>query len=268
MVDTSKGGVDFARVFAVLSSQFEARCQLQATRKEVKYFSENPLNGWFEYSKKLQWRRTTTALSSKPAVPDYASIIKKLKDDFINKSLASVAHPINVPDESYKKWLLPQPDKHPDAPAATISTKWLSTSATLSDDAVIMATPSADAVTKGFNAIANSDSSSWLLHSSFDDRILSEDHGYFNADTSPWLLRSSSEEDKLPMVVPPEQDYNEWLNPVKEIEKYQTWLTAETYEKQPSTEDDVSNWLDQGYSWTDHSNVQWLLPRGDRLLYV
>ena len=250
--DTSKCGVDFAHVFSVLSSQFEARCQLQATRKEVKSFSESntsPLSGWFEYSKKLQWRRDTTALSSQPAVPDFASIIKKLKDDF-TKNLPSVPHSVNVPNESYKKWLAPQRDEHP----TTVTAEWLPTWATPSADVAAMATSSADAVTRGFNAIASTDSSSWLLHSSHDDGILSVDNSCFNADTSPWLLRCSSEDTSL------EQDYNEWLNPVKEVEDYETWQTTGGYEKQPNKDDD---WLHQGCNWIDHSNVQWLLPRGD-----
>ena len=258
MLDTS---VDFARVFAVLSSQFEAQCQLQATRKEVKSFSEsnaNPFSGWFEYSKKLQWRRSTTALSSQPAVPDFASIIKKLKDDFTKNLPSSVAHPVNVPDESYKKWLAPRGDKHQD-----VTIEWLSTSTTPSANTFAMASSSADTITRGFNAIASSDTSSWLLHSSLDDGM-SEDNSCFNADTSPWLLQCSSEDDKLSMLVPLEQDYNEWLNPVKD---YQTWLTTGGYEKQPSKEDDVSDWLHQGYNWIDDSNVQWLLPRGDQSLY-
>lgn len=234
----------------------------------MKSFSESntsPLSGWFEYSKKLQWKRNTTALSSQPAVPDFASIIKKLKDDFTKNLASSVAHPVNVPDESYKKWLAPQGDKHQDVP---VTTEWLSTSAIPSADTVAMATSSADAVTRGFNAIASSDSSSWLLHSSHDDGILSEDNSCFNPDTSPWLLRCSSEDDKSSMLVPLEQDYNDWLNPVKEVEDYQTWLTTGGYEKQASKGDDVSDWVYHGYDWTDHSNVQWLLPRGDRSLYI
>ena len=224
----------------------------------MKSFPESnprPLNGWFEYSKKLQWRHTAPALSSEPTVPDFASIIKKLKDDF-TLACYPVARPMSAPDKSYKKWLAPQADKQPDVVATTvtnISTEWCSY------------VGSADAVTRGFTTIASSDNSLWLISS--DDGILSEKH--FNADTSSWLLQSSLavEEDKLSTAVPLEQDYNEWLNPVKEAKNYQTWLTAGTHEKQPSKEDDVSNWLHQGYSWIDHSNMQWLLPRGDYCMF-
>lgn len=251
--------MDFGRVFATLSSQFEAHCQLQATRREVNSFSDNkqnPLNGWFEYSKKLNWRRTATPLlSSEAAVPDFASIIKKMKDDFTHRVTSTRGH--HVADKSYENWLVPRVEKQPDvAVVSAVSSEWL-----LASD---RATPSDDAVTRGFNAIASSDSSLWLLHSSSDDGVISECHDHFIANTSPWLLQSSSTktEDRLSMTSPLEQDYSEWLNPVKEVENYQPWLTAGTYKSQSSKEDDISNWLHQGYSWSDQANEQWLLPKG------
>lgn len=257
-----KCGVDFGQVFAALSSQFEARCQLQATRQEVKSFSDNkqnPLSGWYEYSKKLQWRHTPTispATSEGAAVPDFASIIRKMKDDFTNH--VNSAGVCLVTNELYEKWLVPRVEKQPEV--AAVSSKWLITSEriTPSDDAVT-------AVTKGFNSIASTDTSMWLLHSSSDDGMLSESHDHFIGDTSPWLLQSPSVEkqDKLSMTVAQEQDYSEWLNPVKELENCQTWLTATTDNSQPTEVDDVSNWLYQGYSWSDQSNEQWLLPSGN-----
>ena len=81
--------------------------------------------------------------------------------------------------------------------------------------------------------------------------MLSEQPSHF--DVSPWLLQS----DKEKMTVTLGQDYGEWLltgNAVKEEDNYQTWLTAGTNTSQPT----ITNWLHQG----DHSNEQWLLPRG------
>ena len=174
----SQSDVDFASAFAILANQFETHCQLQATGKDIKSYYEGnpgPLRGWFEFSKKMQWRRST-ALPSQSTIPDFESIFKKLKDDF-DRNLSCITQPMNVSDELYDKWLMPQKDRRD---AVTISSEWLSTSHDQSNT---------DGVTRGFNAIVNSDSSSWLLHSDHD--VSSKHDGSFNADTSPWLLQSS-----------------------------------------------------------------------------
>ena len=220
-------------MFAALSSQFESCCQ-------VEYGDEqSPLSGWFEYSKKLQWRRTATIPSSEPAVPDFTSVIKKMKDDFNNHT----GH-YHIDNGSLEKWLVPR--------GAQQQSEWLVTSNK-------MDTPG-EAVTRGFDAIVRSDSSLWLLHSTSNDGLLSEHHGHFIADASPWLLQSSSTERQArPSMtsVASEQDYSEWLNPVMEVEKCQPWLITTI----PIKEDDVSNWL-QGHNWSDQCNEQWLSPRG------
>ena len=172
----SYSDVDFASAFAVLANQFEAHCQLQATGKSIKSCSEgipDPLRGWFEFSKKLQWLHSTT-LPSQPTVPDFESIFKKLKDDF-DRNLPYIAQPMNVSDELYNKWLMPQKGRRD-----VTSSDWLSTSHDQSNT---------DEVTRGFNAIVNSDNSSWLLHS--DHGVSLKQDGSFSVDTSPWLLQSS-----------------------------------------------------------------------------
>ena len=225
---TAKQRVDYNQVFAALSGQFESCCQVESFDKQ------SPLSGWFEHSKKLQWRRTTPGPSSESAVPDFTSVVKKMKDDF-----NSHGRHCNVDDE---QWLVPR--------GAQQQSEWLMTSNK-------MVTPG-EAVTRGFDAIARSDSSLWLPRSSSDDGLLSEHHDHFIADTSPWLLQSSSstERQARPSVTPLalEQDYSEWLKPVMEVEQCQPWLSITS-----SKEDDVSNWLQAHH---DQCNEQWLLPRG------
>ena len=240
MLGTSKYDVDFASVFAVLSSQFEASCQLQAARKHIKSSTEGnpaPVSGWLEYSKKLQWRRST-ASSPEPSVPDF----ERMKDDSA-ETISSVAQSRDVSsDELYDKWLMPQEDAQN---AATISSARLSTSHNESN---------ADEATNGK---VNSDSSSvGLLHSSSDHGVSVKQHGHFNADTSPWLLQPSLsiKEDKL--LVSLELD---WLNPGKKIENHQTCFTAKTNDSQ---QHDLPQ---QGNSCMEDSNEQQPLPRGIRL---
>ena len=160
--------------------------------------------------------------------------MKRIKDNFTN----STAAPANVASELYEKWLMPRVNRQPFA-----SSEWLLTSD--------RATSNDDAVTKGFNSIASSDSSLWLMDSSSDDMMLSEQPSHF--DVSPWLLQSSSTDKEK--TVPLGQDYGKWLftgNAVKKEDNYQAWLTAAS---QPAT-----TWLHQGYN--SDSNEQWLLPRG------
>ena len=148
---------------------------------------QNPLSDWYEYSKKVQWRRApliSTVSSSAAAVP---SIMKRMNDNFTNSTTA----PTNVASKLYEQWLVPRVNRQPYA-----SSEWPSTSE--------MATSSDGAETKGFNSIASSDNSLWLLHSSSDDMMLSEQPSRF--DVSPWLLQSDKE-----MTVPLGQDYSEWL---------------------------------------------------------
>lgn len=233
----------------------------------------SPLSGWFEYSKKLQWRRTTTIPSSGSAVPDFASIIKKLKDNFNNRPTTTTIGGCCINDESLEKWLVPKQGQ----PSATewlvprvdqrsgVTAKWLVTSDRMvttppSDDAVTMVTtpPSDEAVSRGFDAIARSDDSLWLARSASDEGLLSKQHSHFSTDMSPWLLQSSSNENEtIPSIALPDlqQDYSKWLKPMMEV---QPWLTTTTL---PSKENDISNWL-QGHNWSDRLNEQWLLPRG------
>ena len=259
---TAKRGVD-SQVFATLSSQFETCCQLQATGQDVTSVTDdkrNLMSGWFEYSKKLQWRRTATIPSSESVVPDFASIIKKLKDDFNNCPTTNTTGGCHFDDESLEKWLVPREVQQSTAEwvvprvdqQSGVTAEWLVTSDRMAT------TASGDGVTRGFDAIARSDGSMWLAHSASDDGLMSEHHSHFTCDTSPWLLQSSSTDNEaIPSMTLPalEQDYSKWLRPVMGV---QPWLTTS---KLPGKENDISNWL-QGHNWSDRLNEQWLLPRG------
>ena len=238
MLARSECDVDFASVFAVLSSQFEASCQLQAAGKGLKSSEGNPssLSGWFEHSKKLQWRRSTTS-SPGATVSDF----ERMKDNSA-ENISSVAQSKDVSsDDLYDKWLMPQEDTRN---VATVSSDRLPMSRNESNT---------DEVTNAVvtNAKVNSDSSSQLLHSLSDRDISVKQNDCFNADTSPWLLQSSLsvKEDNLP--APPDQD---WLN--QKMEDNQTCLTVDSQQ---------NNLPQQGHSCIEGSNKQWLLPRGIRL---
>lgn len=258
-----------SHVFTSLLHQFEASCQLQATRQDLSSdIIQSPLSSWFEYSKELQWRRSSTAytssLSQAATVPDYSSIVKKMKDNFT--SCTPSPTPIKkVTGESYERWLIPRTNQQPEI---LVNSDWLlpSEKAALNDTA-------SDAVYKTFHSIASSDSSLWLRsYSSSDER---ECYNHCTPDTSPWLLQSvSTEEEKSSLVViPPEQDYNDWLftadsdRPVKEEERsYQAWLTSAGFSEGHLVKED--DWVHQQDDWRD-CNTQWLLPStGGQLIHL
>lgn len=203
----------------------------------------DPLSGWYEHSKKLQWRQGATVSTSSSTVPDFSSIVKKLKDDFTNSC--------PVIDESYKEWL--RVDKQADI--VDCSSKWLmaldkttpneDNSIQSFDDSMWLLPSSSDKWLTASERF-NPETSPWLIQSpSKDKSSITQTSEHFNPKTSPWLIQSSSK-DKSSITQP-----LDWLDTLKD----ETWLSVRTYERKG---DDVSN---QGYNWSS-DNEQWLLPKG------
>jgi len=142
----SQQSVDFYQVFASLANHFEACCQV-APRKETILSVENkqnPLNGWIEFNKGRRWRHTAKGMKSSSDKPDFHAIFKKMKAEFARKSSATTAA------ESYSTWLVSGTRK-PAAEVATVPVTAISPGSSMTQN-----------VTEQFNAIVDSDASSWL----------------------------------------------------------------------------------------------------------